>query len=77
MLSCHLRPTLIKRLMDFSRSLGCCGYPVNRVKHIEGTHLCDFNSDKKVLIHTPQEKQATGHCLEVALDLHAGVHSDM
>ena len=63
--------------MNFSRLLGCCGYPVNLVKHIEGTHLRDFNSDKKVWIHIPQEKQATGHCLEVALDLHAGVHSDI
>ena len=61
--------------MNFSRLLGCCGYPVNRVKHIEGTHLRDFNSDKKVWIHTPQEKQATGHCLEVALNLHAGVYT--
>ena len=40
--------TLIKRLMNFSRLLGCCGYHVNRVKHIEGTHLRAFNSDKKV-----------------------------
>ena len=74
---CDAEPTLIQRFMNFSRLLGCCGNPVNRVKHIEGTHLRDFNSDKKVWIHTPQEKQATGHCLEVALDLHAGVHSDI
>ena len=45
---CDAEPTLIKRLMNYSRLLGCCGYPVNRVKHIEGTHLRDFNSDKKV-----------------------------
>ena len=43
---CDAEPTLIKRLMNFSRLLGCCGYPVNRVKHIEGTHLRDFISDK-------------------------------
>ena len=81
MLYCHLRrwtniDQTLDELLPFARLLRLsCKSGQTYWRSSSPTHLRDFNSDKKVWIHTPQEKQANGHCLEVALDLHAGVYT--